>query len=100
MAEAGLARLPDWLIIGQENWDEVERRNQLLIRALASRHLHARFLFAEQPLRLRQIRAWRQPRPRHVASNIWSIRAIRPLPDSVAPGLSDRLESAQLRRAM
>src|SRR4051794_38950963 len=99
MAEAGLPRLPDWLIVGQENWDEVERRNQLLVRALAVRNPRARFLFAEQPLRLRQWRHWRRPRPRLVAPNIWVVRAVRPLPDAVSRGLSDRFEARQLRHA-
>src|SRR3954451_21291475 len=100
MSEAGLARLPDWFVIGQENWDEVERRNQLLIRALAARNPRARFLFAEQPLRLRQWRRWRRPRPSQVAPNIWVVRAVRPLPDSVSQRLSDRMEAGQLRRAV
>src|SRR3954454_22020683 len=99
MAEAGLPRLPDWLIVGQENWDEVERRNQLLIRALAARNARARFLFAEQPLRLRQWRHWRPPRAPRVAPNTWLGRAARPLPDSVSRAVSDRVEAAQLRHA-
>lgn len=100
MAEARLARLPDWLIIGQESWDEVERRNQLLIRALAARNPGSRFLFAEHPLRLRQIRRWRRPRVRPIAPNIWSVRAVRLVPDSVSRELSDRIECAQLRWAV
>src|SRR3954451_12243460 len=100
MAEAGLRGLPDWLIVGQENWDEVERRNQLLIRALAARNPRARFLFAEQPLRLRQWRHWRRARPRQVAPSIWAVRAVRPLPDTVSRSLSDRIEARQIRHAV
>lgn len=56
----GLQRLPDFLVIGQEDWDEVERRNQLLVAALAGRNRAARFLFAELP------RTWGRVRPRQV----------------------------------
>ncbi len=101
MNEPGPGRLPDWLVIGQEDWDEVERRNQLLVRALAERHPRSRFLFAELPLRPRSMLHWRPPRPRRVAANIWCVRAVRPLPGAGRPGrLSDRMEAAQLRRAL
>jgi len=77
-------RLPDWIVLGQELWDEVERRNQLLLRALATRNKEARFLFVEQPLRPREVLAWRRPRVRSVAPGIWAMRPVRPLPDSVS----------------
>ena len=98
MSEGPFSRLPDWLVIGQESWDVVERRNQLLVRALAARHPRARFLFAEQPLRPREVRSWRWPRLRRVAGNVWTIRAVRPLPDRFRR-VSDRLEARQVRRA-
>jgi teichuronic acid biosynthesis glycosyltransferase TuaH len=100
MPQAGLKRMPDWLVLAQEEWDEVERRNQLLIRALADRHPRSRFLFAEIPLRPREVRHWRPPRLRQVGANIWSVRPIRPLPDGGFRHLSDRVEVAQVRRAM
>lgn len=96
-AESRRSRLPDWIVLAQERWDLVERRNQLLARALAAREPRARFLFAEQPLRPREIRAWRWPRLRQVTPSIWSLRPIRPLPDSVSERLSDKIESAQIR---
>lgn len=90
----------DWLIVGQEEWDEVERRNQLIVRAMAGRHPRARFLFAEIPLRPRELRRWRWPRVRRVASNIWVIRAVRPLPGARFARLSDRVEARVLQRAL
>ena len=101
MPERDLARLPDWLVIGQEDWDQVERRNQLLVRALAERHPNSRFLFTELPLRPRAVRRWRPPRPQQVAPNIWRMRPIRPLPAAGAlERLGDRIESAQIRRVL
>jgi GT2 family glycosyltransferase/glycosyltransferase involved in cell wall biosynthesis len=90
--------MPDWLVIAQEEWDQVERRNQLLIRALAERHPGTRFLFAEIPLRPREALRWRLPRPRKVGPNIWTFRAIRPFPGALQRA-SDAMESIQLRRA-
>jgi GT2 family glycosyltransferase/glycosyltransferase involved in cell wall biosynthesis len=91
--------LPDFLILGQEKWDQVERRNQLLIRALATRNPTARFVFAERALRPRQIREWRWPRPVQVAANIWTVQLIRPLSDRISPRLSDKAEARQVARA-
>jgi len=91
--------MPDWLVLGQENWDLVERRNQLLIGALARRNPGARVLFVEPPMRLRGIRGWRPPRPRRVALNIWAVTPVRPIPDRLFRRLSDKLEAAQIRRA-
>jgi GT2 family glycosyltransferase/glycosyltransferase involved in cell wall biosynthesis len=93
-------RMPDWLVLGQEEWDEVERRNQLLIRAMAERHPGSRFLFAEIPLRPRELRRWRIPAVHQVADNIWVTRAVRPLPGPRLQRGSDRLEVAQLCRSM
>lgn len=86
-------------MVAQERWDEVQRRNQLLIRALAERHPRSRFLFAEIPLRSREVRDWRPPRLRAVAPNIWAIRPIRPLPGARFERLSDEVEALQIRRA-
>lgn len=96
MTERGLLRLPDFLVIGQEDWDEVERRNQLLIAALAERNRAARFLFAELP------RNWGRVPPRRVADRVFAVRTARPLPDRFRAGawLNDRLEVRQLRRAL
>jgi GT2 family glycosyltransferase/glycosyltransferase involved in cell wall biosynthesis len=94
-----IERLPDFVILAQERWDEVERRNQLLIRALAERHPRTRFLFCEQPLRPRELKRWRPPRPKRVGPSIWAMQPLRPLPDSVSEAMADRVEAAQIRRA-
>ena len=99
MPEAGPARCPDWLVLAQEQWDDVERRNQLLLRALSERHPYARALFSERPLRPREVRDWRWPRARQVAANIWAVRPIRPLPGARLSRLSDRVECLQVARA-
>jgi GT2 family glycosyltransferase/glycosyltransferase involved in cell wall biosynthesis len=95
-------RFPDLLCIGQEDWDEVERRNQLLVLALARRNAGMRVLFTELPLRPRSLVRLRRIRPREVARNVFSIRTVRPLPDrsAAAARLNDRLEARQLRRAL
>lgn len=93
-------RMPDLLVIAQEDWGPVERRNQLLLKALAARNPHSRLLFVEQALRLRELRRWGRPRPSQVASNIWTVRALRPLPDSVSRARSDAFECAQIQRAV
>jgi GT2 family glycosyltransferase/glycosyltransferase involved in cell wall biosynthesis len=97
-----LNRLPDWLVIGQEDWDEVERRNQLLLLALARRHPRSRFLFAELPTRARSLWRARPFRLRSVADNVWCIRPVRPLPDRLPTlgRVNDRLEARLLRRAL
>jgi GT2 family glycosyltransferase/glycosyltransferase involved in cell wall biosynthesis len=100
MPEAGTSRLPDFVVIAQESWNQVERRNQLLVRALAERNPRTRFLFAEQPFRPRELHHWRRPRLRRLAPNIWAVRLIRPVPDRASQVLSDKAEAAQLRRAM
>lgn len=41
--------LPDFLIIGQEDWDEIWRRNQFLIAGLARRFPATKFLYIELP---------------------------------------------------
>lgn len=99
MSHPQATRFPDWIVVAQECWDEVERRNQLIVRALAQRHPRSRFLFAETPLRSRQVRAWRPPRARPVAPNVWAIRPIRPLPGARLERVSDRIEALQIRRA-
>lgn len=99
MSQRRAMPLPDWIVVAQECWDEVERRNQLIVRALAQRHPRSRFLFAETPLRSREVRAWRPPRVRPVAPNVWAIRPIRPLPGARLERVSDRIEAVQIRRA-
>jgi hypothetical protein len=95
----GNGRLPDFLVMAQERWDRVERRNHLLIRSLAARNERSRFLFVERPLRPRELSSWRWPRPRRLTANIWAVQSIRPLPDRVAQRFSDAVECAQVRRA-
>jgi N-acetylglucosaminyl-diphospho-decaprenol L-rhamnosyltransferase len=92
-------RLPDLLVLGQEHWDQVERRNQLLIRALAQRNPDGRVLFAERPHRLRDLRSWRRPVPRRVTANIWVLPTVRPFTDRVSRRLGDHTEALQIRRA-
>jgi teichuronic acid biosynthesis glycosyltransferase TuaH len=92
-------RFPDLVVVGQEDWGPVKRRNQLLLEALARRNPHARFLFSEQALRPRQLRGWRPPRPHQVARNVWTLRTLRPAPDSLSSRLSDSAEGLQIRRA-
>jgi len=98
MADHRRGHLPDFLILGQEQWDQVERRNQLLIRALAARNPTTRFVFAERALRPRQIREWRRPRPVQVAPNIWTVQLVRPVSDRLSPRLSDKAEAHQAAR--
>jgi GT2 family glycosyltransferase/glycosyltransferase involved in cell wall biosynthesis len=97
-----LARLPDWLVLGQEDWDEVERRNQLLLLALANRHPRSRFLFAELPTRARGLLGARPLRVRQVAENVWCMRPLRPFPDRLSAfgSVNDRIEARLLRRAL
>ena len=97
-----MRRLPDFLVVGQENWDEVERRNQLLVRALAARNPGARFLFAEIPVNARRLRRARRPRPERVSGNVFRVRTVRPFLDRFATlaRWNDRLEARQLRRCV
>lgn len=88
----------DWLVLGQERWDGIQRRNQLLFRRLAARDPCRRFLFVEIALRLRSTGEWHLPRVRRVEHNIWTVRPIRPLPSALSR-LSDRIEAAQIRAA-
>ena len=87
------------LVLAQEQWDEVERRNQLLVRAFADRNPRSRFLFCEQPFRAGEFRKWQRPRLEQVLPGVWTFRPVRPLPDSRARGLADRAEAAQIRWA-
>lgn len=94
--------LPDFLVLGQEDWDEIERRNQLLVRALAARNPQARFLFVELPIRARHLLQARRVRPEPVEDRIFRVRTLRPLPDRIAQlrRVNDMLEARQLRRAL
>src|SRR5437016_3807990 len=93
-------RMPDLLVLAQESWGPVKRRNQQLTRALAVRNPRARFVFVEQALRPRQALEWRRPRPHPVASNIWTVRPLRVVPDTLSQSVSDRMESAQISSAV
>jgi GT2 family glycosyltransferase/glycosyltransferase involved in cell wall biosynthesis len=99
VADVEFERLPDLLVLGQERWDDVARRNQLIVRALSQRNPRTRILFAELPLRPRELSAWRPPRARRRTSNIWTVQVVRPVPDSVSRRLSDIAEATQIRRA-
>src|SRR2546426_868126 len=46
------ASLDGFLVLGQEDWDEIWRRNQFLIAGLARRFPATRFLFVELPFDL------------------------------------------------
>lgn len=102
VADGPSARLPDWLVVAQETWGDVERRNHLIVRALAERHPRARFLFAELPLRPRGLAQARLPRPQPITANIWRMRALRPFPERFPrlDRINDRFEAMQLRRAL
>ncbi len=90
--------LPDFLVLGQESWGPVQRRNQQLIRALALRHPETRFLFVERALRPREAKQWPKAGLVRISSNIWRLQTIRPIPDAYGQKLSDRIETAQIRR--
>ena len=47
-----IEKLPNFIIIGQEDWDEIWRRNQFLIAGLARRFPSSKFIFIEMPFDL------------------------------------------------
>jgi glycosyltransferase involved in cell wall biosynthesis len=94
--------LPALLVIGLEDWDEVERRHQLLIKSLAERHPGTRMLFVEAPARATLPSRLRDVALRRVAENVFRIRTIRPAPERT-PQLrrfNDGVEARQLRAAL
>jgi glycosyltransferase involved in cell wall biosynthesis len=100
--EKRASSLPDLLVIGLEDWDEVERRHQLLIRRLAERHPRSRILFVEAPARLTLPHRLRDLALRQVDENVFRIRIVRPAPERTATArrLNDAVEAVQLRRAL
>jgi GT2 family glycosyltransferase/glycosyltransferase involved in cell wall biosynthesis len=88
------------LVLGQERWDEVKRRNQLLLSALAQRNPRTRILFVEQPHRPRELARWRWPQVVRVAPNIWRLAVLRPLPDRLSQSLADAAEAWQIQRGV
>jgi teichuronic acid biosynthesis glycosyltransferase TuaH len=95
-------RFPDLLVVGLEDWDEVERRHQLLLRELSRRHPEARILFVESPARLTLPRRLRDLAVRHVEPTVARTRIVRLLPEWTASSraANDAVEAAQLRRAL
>jgi glycosyltransferase involved in cell wall biosynthesis len=89
-------------VVGLEDWDEVERRHQLLIGRLAERHPYSRILFVEAPARLTLPKRLRDLGLRRVGANLYRIRIVRPAPERTASArrLNDAVEAAQLRRAL
>jgi len=102
-ARAGqIERFPDLLVVGLEDWDEVERRHQLLLREICRRHPECRVLFVEAPARLTLPGRLRGVAPRRVTDAVSRTRIIRPLPEwtSASRAANDAFEAAQLRRAL
>jgi glycosyltransferase involved in cell wall biosynthesis len=93
---------PDLLVIGLEDWDEVERRHQLLLREISHRHPKAQILFVESPARLTLPRRLNGLAVRRVAPAVARIRIVRPLPEWTAASraANDAAEAVQLRRAL
>jgi len=100
MPEKGRGRFPDLLVIAQELWGPVQRRNQLLLAALGARNPRSRFLFVERPARPRELLEWRPVPPTAITANVWTFRPLRPVPDFLGKPLSDRAECAQIARAV
>ena len=98
MPQAAPTTVSDWLVIARDG-DQADRPDRSLTGALAQRHPRARFVIAEAPLRLRDVRRWRIPHAAQVAPNIWTVRSIRPLPGTSLARVNDHLECMQLRRA-
>jgi glycosyltransferase involved in cell wall biosynthesis len=115
-----MTKLPGFIILGQEDWDEVWRRNQFLIAGLARRCPATKFLFVELPfdltygLRSRQIFRPRSPVQRKLACmrrgirrvaglpNIYTLVAPKLLPDALPVGerLNAALAAGVIRRAL
>jgi glycosyltransferase involved in cell wall biosynthesis len=99
---APIGRFPDLLVVGLEDWDDVERRHQLLLREICLRHPECRVLFVEAPARPTLPGRLRGVAPRRVTDAVSRTRIIRPLPEwtRVSRAVNDAFEAAQLRRAL
>jgi len=115
-----MPELPGFIILGQEDWDEIWRRNQFLIAGLARRFPATAFLFVELPfdltygLRSRQLFRSGSPvrhklatmrrgvRPVAGFPNIYTLVAAKLLPDACPVGESFNacLAAQIIRRAM
>ncbi len=95
----GIRRLPDFLVIGQESWDQIERRNQLLIRALGQEKsaLAISLRRAAAAGLARSATGDGHDRGRWLRIS-GACRPLRPVPDRCRSGLSDRIECAQIRQ--
>ena len=93
-----MSGFPDLIVIGQERWGPIARRNRLLLEALAVTNPQSRFLFVEIPLRPRELTSQHRQSLTQVAANIWTVRPARLLPDR-AGWLAEWIEAGQIRRA-
>jgi teichuronic acid biosynthesis glycosyltransferase TuaH len=93
---------PDILVVGLEDWDEVERRHQLLLHEISRSHPECRILFVESPARLTLPRRLYDLAPRRVAETVTKARIVRPLPEwtPASRAANDAFEAAQLRRVL
>jgi glycosyltransferase involved in cell wall biosynthesis len=102
-ARAGqIERFPDLLVVGLEDWDDVERRHQLLLREICRRHPECRVLFVEAPARLTLPGRLRGVAHRRVTDAVSRTRIVRPFPEwsRASRAANDAFEAAQLRRAL
>jgi hypothetical protein len=93
---------PDLLVVGLEDWDQVERRHQLLLREISRMHPECRILFVESPARLTLPRRLHDLALRHLTGTVAKIRIVRPLPEwtTAFHVANDAFEAVQLRRAL
>lgn len=92
----------DIVVLSLEPWDDVWRRNQLLVDRLLAFDPHRRFLFVEPAYDLRYSIA-RRIRPEHLGlrqlrERLWAFRPLKVLPSSITAS-GDRLMAAQIDRA-
>jgi hypothetical protein len=86
-----LDRFPDLLVVGLEDWDEVERRHQLLLREVSLRHPRCQILFVESPARLTLPGRLHDLAVRRVSETLARVRIVRPLPEwtEASRGMND-----------
>ena len=102
--EAPAVTLPQLVVISLEPWDDVWRRNQLLVRELLQLDPHLEVLFVEPPLdvlhHVRTERRWprlRRVRPLGLDPRIEVFRPMKLLPRALGP-LADAMLLRSLRR--
>jgi len=93
---------PDLLVVGLEDWDDVERRHQLLLKEICRRQPECRVLFVEVPARPTLPGRLRGVALRRVTDNVSRTRIVRPLTEwtQTSRAINDAFEAAQLRRAL